>query len=231
LFIAAQLGKRKLTDESDRLAWTAFRVWWLGLGLTTAFGALRTLMAFAGIDSLSVYVWHGLINTLILCAALWGLLFYLLYLYTGNRSWGVPLAGFYVVFFIALVIYSFAILQPQGVTLEAGTATVQYAVEASPAYQMAIVLIVLLPQILTSLAYFSIFFRLRERVQKYRVILVSVSVLVWFGSPLLALALSISEAPWWMMISRVIGLLAVFAIYWAYYPPQFIQRRFGVASI
>lgn len=231
LFIAYQLGKRKLKDDADRLAWSAFRIWWLGLGITTALGALRALLAFARVDSLLVYVWLDLVSTLVLCAALWGLLFYLLFLYTGRRSWAWPLAALYAIFFVALVIYSFFALRPVGVVLDAGAATVRYAAQASPVYQVIVGLMVLLPQLLASLAYFSLFFRLRDRVQRYRVLLVSLSILVWFGSPLLALGLSLSAAPWWTLASRVIGLLAVLVIYWAYYPPTFIQRRFGVVSI
>lgn len=231
LFIALQLGKRSLKEDNDRLAWNAFRVWWFGLGLTTALGALRALIVSAGVDSLIVYVWYGLITTFILCAALWGLLYYLVYLYTGNRALAWPLAIFYIVFFIGLVIYSFFVLQPQSLSLENGTATVNYSVEPTTLYTLVLGLIVLAPQLIASLAYFSLYFRLRDRIQKYRVLLVSGSVFVWFSSPLVALGLSISDAAWWMWVSRVISLLAVLFIYWAYYPPQFIQRRFGVVSI
>jgi hypothetical protein len=231
LFIAVQLGKRKLDNEGDRLAWLAFRIWWIGLGLTTAFGAVRVLMVVANIDSLDAYVWQGLLNTLVLCVALWGLLFYLLYLYTGNRRWALPLGIFYVLFYTGLVIYSFFVLKPQGVVLEGGVATVQYAVEPALAYSFVLITLVIAPQILATLAYFSLYFRLQDRAQKYRVLLVSISILVWFGSPVLAFGLGVSQLPWWMWVSRLLTLAAVVVIYWAYYPPTFIQRRFGVESI
>lgn len=231
LFIAVQLGKRKLDNEGDRLAWLAFRIWWIGLGLTTAFGSVRVLMVMAKVDSLDTYVWHGLLNTLVLCAALWGLLYYLLYLYTGSRRWALPIGVFYIFFYIGLVLYSLFVLQPQGVTLEGGVATVQYATEPTLVYSVILISLVIVPQLLATLAYFSLYFRLRDRVQKYRVLLVSISILVWFGSPFIAFGLGVSQLPWWMWVSRFITLAAVVVIYWAYYPPIFIQRRFGVESI
>lgn len=232
LFIAAQLGKRVVKGD-DKLAWSAFRVWWLGIGLSTALGAVKTLMILSAVDNALAYVWLGYISTAVICVALWGLLFYLLFLYTGNKGLALPLGVFYLLVFAGLVVYSFFVLKPTGVVLDASavTATIQYEQEANPLYVPILALLVLLPQILGSLAYFSFYFRVRERVQKYRVLLVSVSILVWFGIPLLALPLDLSGLPWWSLATRIIGLAAVLAIYWAYYPPKFIQRRFRVSSI
>lgn len=231
LFIAAQLGHRKIERQDDQLAWNAFRIWWLGLGLSTAVGALRTLLALQGVDVLAVYIWISIANTLLICFALWGLLFYLLYLYTGNRNLARPLGIFYLVFFVTLLIYSFWFLHPTGVLLEGGTATVQYETEPAFIYQLVLGLLVLLPQLVASLVYFSFYFRVRERVQKYRILMVSVSILAWFGLPLVAFFLGLSSQDWWVIVNRVIALVAVIAIYWAYYPPRFIQQQLQVASI
>lgn len=231
LYIAVQLGKRYVIEPGDRLAWSAFRVWWLGLGFATALGALRTLLAQAAVDSLPVYVWLGQATTLVLCVALWGLLYYLLYLYTGNRYWAWPLGIFYGLVFLGFTAYNLLVLRPIGITLETGSAAIQYQVEPPRIYNLIIALLILAPQLLAALAYFSLFFRLKERAQKYRVLLVSLSILVWFGSPLIALALGLSDLPWWALASRMLGFTAVLVIYWAYYPPSFIQRRFGVVSI
>jgi hypothetical protein len=229
-FIAGHLGSRKLTDEDDRWAWTAFRVWWWGLGATTLISLLNAVLPVFGMSNLAVYVALAQLNILVICVALWGLLFYLVYLYTGKRNLAVPIAIFYLIVFVFLVAYVFT-LQPVGFAVEDGRAVVQYANEVSPAYTLALTLILLLPQLLASLGYFSFFFRVRERAQKYRVLLVSISVFVWFGSPLLASLLSLSNLSWWPLASRLITLLAAIAIYWAYYPPQFIQSRLRVQSI
>jgi hypothetical protein len=231
LFIAARLGRRKFESRDDQFAWTAFRIWWLGIGISTALGALRALMVASGVQSLAPYMAQSLVNTAILIVAFWGLLFYLIYLYVGRRSWAIPLGVFYALFFIGLLAYTFVVLQPTGVTIADGAATVTNANQPDPIYAIVTILLLLAPPIIAALVYFSLYFRVRENQQKYRVLLVSVSILVWFGSPLIGWALGATSADWWTYASRVIGLLAVLVIYWAYYPPQFIQQRFKVASI
>lgn len=231
LYIAFQLGKRQLTDSDDRLAWSAFRIWWLALGVNIALGTVETWMALSDINNLTAHIILTLLSTLVLCVALWGLLYYLVYLFTGNRFWAPPLAGFYGLVFLSLAVYLLFVLQPVGVIHENGTSSLQYGSDAPDLSILIVALFILLPQILAALAYFSLFFRVKDRVQKYRVLLVSLSILIWFSSPLVAFGLGWSELPWWSLASRVLGLAAVFVIYWAYYPPTFIQRHLGVAGI
>jgi len=230
-YIGAQLGKRQPTEAGDRLAWTAFRVWWLALGLNVALDAVNDSLGLLGVDSLVFHLILSISTTMLLCIALWGLLCYLIYLFTGNPNWAWPLAGFYGLVFVSLIAYLFLVLRPVGMFNENGVTSLQYANDAPELSILIIALFILLPQILAALAYFSLFFRLKDQSQKYRVLLVSISILVWFGSPLIALGLGLSDLPWWVLASRLLGLAAVIVIYWAYYPPQFIQRRFRVASI
>lgn len=229
-FIAAKLGSRKLKDGGDQLAWTAFRVWWWGLGAITLISLLNVILPAIGLSILVVYIALAQLNILIICIALWGLLFYLTYLFTGKRNLAWPIAVFYILVFVFLVAYTVS-LQPIGLTVEAGRATVDYANEVSPTYAFALILVILLPQLIAGLAYFTFYFRVRERAQKYRVLLVSISIFVWFGTPLLASLLSLDDLSWWPIASRMITLLAALVIYWAYYPPAFIQTRFSVQPI
>ncbi len=231
LYFAYKLGSRELKNESDRLAWQALRVWWFFLGLSTLVTPVRTLLVNANVQDLNIYLWLGLANTAALCAALWGLLFYLIYLYTGNRKWALPLGVFYLLFFLGLVYYSIFVMQPTGVTMANGTATLTYANQASPLFGIATILLLLAPQILAALFYFSLFFRLKDRAPKMRVLLVSVPLVIWFASPLIGLLLGASTAPWWAITSRLIALAAVVVIYWAYYPPRVLQNWMGVASV
>jgi hypothetical protein len=229
-FIANRLGSRKLIDSGDKLAWQAFRVWWWGLGATTLLGLLNDLLPLLGLSNLVLYVTVAQINVLIVCAALGGLVFYLAYLFTGRKNLARPIGVFYLLFFLALAAYVFW-LQPIGLTVTEGSVALEYAKEPSPAYLIALILLILLPQLIASLAYFTFYFRVRERAQKYRVALVSGSIFFWFASPLVASMLSLDDLSWWPIASRLINLLAALVIYWAYYPPRFIQNRFGVQSI
>lgn len=229
-FIAARLGKRKLANKTDQLAWLAFRVWWWGLGVTTLISLLNVVLPVLGVSSLAVYVSLAQLNILVICVALWGLLFYLVYLFTGKRNLAWPIAIFYLLVFILLVAYV-VWLQPVGLAFGEGRATVEYEKELSPAYALALISVILLPQLVAGLAYFTFYFRVRERAQKYRVLLVSISIFVWFGSPLLATMLKLNDLSWWPLASRLITLLAALAIFWAYYPPMFIQKRLHVEPI
>jgi hypothetical protein len=63
------------------------------------------------------------------------------------------------------------------------------------------------------------------------VLLVSWSIIIWFVSPVIALAGGLSEQDWWQLISRLIGLCAAFVILMAYLPPRWMKERFGVISL
>src|SRR3989304_10049311 len=110
LYIAFQLGKRQLTDSDDRLAWSAFRIWWLALGVNIALGTVETWMALSDINNLTAHIILTLLSPLVLCVALWGLLYYLVYLFTGNRFWARPLAGFFGLVFLGVGGFLFFVL-------------------------------------------------------------------------------------------------------------------------
>lgn len=229
-FIAARLGSRQISGQYDRLAWNAFRIWWWGIGALTLVGMLNVVLPLIGIVSLPLFVIVGQLNLIVLSVALWGLLFYLVYLFTGKERWAKPLGIFYAGFYLTLLAYILW-LRPTSVEVVEGRAVLQYANEASPAYSLALTLVLVLPQLISSLAYFSFYFRVRERSQKYRILVVSLAIFVWFASPLLANLLQLGDLPWWTIASRLIALLAIGAIYWAYYPPRFMQKRLNVSPI
>ena len=94
---------------------------------------------------------------------------------------------------------------------------------------MAIMLV--FPQIIGSLAYFTLYFRVKEPTQKYRVALVSWSIIVWFLSSFIASISGLSQYDWWQILSRLIGLGATLTILVAYQPLNWIKTRLGVSSI
>jgi hypothetical protein len=231
LFVAVKLGKRQLSDRGEHLAWRAFRIWWFALGLNIMLSSFNTWLALNTTPDLTFHIAIFLISTLTLCSALWGLLFYLTYLFTGDAKWALPLGFFYGLVFTSVASYLLFVLRPNGVLIEDGSAILQYSSEAPELTVTIIALFILLPQILAALAYFSLYFRLNDLGQRYRVLLVSLSILIWFCSPFIALAFGVAENPWWSVVSRLVGMIAIIIIYWAYYPPKFLQRRIGIASI
>src|SRR5258706_11619559 len=93
-YVGWRLRKRAVATADGRLAWRLLRVWWFALAGTTLMNALMSLLGAAGWTSLPVFTVLTYVNLLMSCAALWGLLYYLVYLFTGSRRWLIPLTLF-----------------------------------------------------------------------------------------------------------------------------------------
>ena len=120
---------------------------------------------------------------------------------------------------------------PDNVNIGRWDTSLIYRTPPTGPFLVIIFAMLLLPQIIGGLAYFSLYFRIGEITQKYRVLLVSVSIIVWFLSPLIGLAGGVSRQDWWQFVSRGIGLAAALTILLAYLPPRWLKQRYGVLSL
>lgn len=238
-FIGFRLGEKTYSNPSDAFAWRSFRYWWFGMSANTLLNATAILVLTAGVTALPLFIGFSIASTLAASAALWGLLTYLLYVYTGkNRSRLV--AAFYIAFalFLFYSIYSF---QPAGVAMGNWEVALQYTntPQGVPAllYVVSILLLLSLPPVIASIGMFLLFLRIKERSSRYRAALVSLGIFLLFGLayivPLILFPFGIrtGEIAWWPYVIRVIGLLALAIIYFAYFPPQFIQERLKVTTV
>jgi len=205
-------------------------VWWYALAVTTLSGAFLSLLGALGIVNLPLFTTFTLFNLLALCVGLHGLMYYLLYLFTGNRHWLGPLTVFYIGYYILLIYYIQA-RGPSGVEVERWRTTLIYQHQIQGPFFLIVLLLLLFPQIIGSLAYFSLYFRVKTATQKYRILLVSWSIIIWFLSAFLASISGLAEYDWWQIVSRFLGLGAALATVLAYQPTVAIKRRFGVTSI
>lgn len=229
-YVGLVLSRRRQASSEAGMAWHLFVIWWYGLAASNLSSAALILLGAFGITSLPLFTTITYVNLMAVCVALFGLMFYLLYLFTGNRGLLVPLIVFYFAYFFFLVYYTQA-RNPVGVTVERWRAALEYQNEIqSPLFAVAIILLVV-PQIIGSLAYFTLYFKVKTATQKYRILLVSWSIIIWFLSLLLAGISGLSQQDWWQIVSRLIGLSASLAILMAYQPPPWIKRRFGVTAI
>jgi len=229
-YVGWRLGKRAISSSEARLAWGSFIVWWHGLAATTLIGGVLSLFGAFGLTSLPLFVTAAYLNILIICLALWGLLYYLIYLFTGNRRSLLPLAVFYIIYYVLLVYYITASI-PSNVNVGRWSATLAYGAPLTGPFFVIILVFLLLPQIIGGLAYFTLYFRISDATQKYRVLLVSWSIIVWFISPLIALAGGLEQQDWWQLASRFIGLAAALTILMAYLPPRWLKQRYGIISL
>jgi hypothetical protein len=212
------------------MAWLMFVIWWYALALATLSGGMLSLFGAFGIIGLPLFVTILIINLLTTCVALFGLMFYLLYLYTGKTSLVWPVGVFYFIYY-GFLVYFVEASDPIGVTLNRWNTSLEFQnVIRGPLLLIATVLLVF-PQILGSLAYFMLFFQVKAKTQKYRILLVSWSIIIWFLSSFIAGISGLSQEDWWQITSRLIGLVAALTILFAYQPPSWIKRRLGVAAI
>ena len=229
-YVGRVLSRRRVASPDALLAWALFVVWWYALASSTLSGAVLSLLGALNLADLPLFITLTQVNLLATCIALYGLMYYLIYLFTGNRRLLVPLTLFYIGYYILLIYYVQSRI-PVGVNMGRWNATLEYELPASGPLFLIVLLLLVLPQIIGSLAYFSLYFRVKTPTQKYRILLVSLSILVWFLSAFLASISGLGQQDWWQITSRLIGLSASLAILMAYDPLPWIRRRLGVSSI
>ena len=225
-----RLSKRLVPTSDARLAWVSFTVWWYGLAGATLIGGLLNLFGAVGLTNLPLFVTATYLNIQVTCIALLGLLYYLIYLFTGNRNSLGLLAILYIVFYVLLV-YFITASSPEGVNVERWETGLAYRTPPTGPFIILLIVLLLVPQIIGGFAYFLLYFRVTEITQKYRILLVSWSIIIWFVSPFAAAASGLSEQDWWQFVSRLIGLVAAATILMAYLPPRWLKQRYGIISL
>jgi len=229
-YVGYRLSQRRIASPDTRLAWNLLIVWWYCLAASTLINGLRNFLGLLNITDLALFITFSQVSLLAICVSLYGLLYYLLYLFTGNRKLLTPLTLFYIVYFILLLYYINSLI-PIGITLERWNTSIQYQEEATGPFFIIILLFLIFPQIIGSLAYFTLFFRVENTTQKYRIALVSWSIIIWFGASFLASITGFGQQDWWQITSRLLGLAAALAILMAYEPLPWLKQRLGVTSI
>lgn len=228
-YVGVVTWRRRVGGEAQ-LASDLFATWWFALAATTAAGVATRMLGWAGVTDLALYLAVSQVTLLGLCIALWGLLYYLLYLFSGNRKLIVPVSLFYIGFY-AWLVYLTASRAPTGVNVEEWKVTLTYATSVSSGVTATFILLLILPPLLGAIAYARLFFRVEDRTQRYRIGLVSFTIVAWFGTTLAVYFLQIGPSFGWQVASRLIGLAAAYLIYAAYRPPGWVRARWGVRSI
>ena len=229
-YVGWRLSKRVISSSESRVAWQSFTVWWYGLAANTLIMGLQNLLGAFGITNLALFVTANYLNLQLSCLALLGLFYYLTFLFTGNSRWLKPLAVFYTIAFI-LLIYIATASNPTGVTLEPWRTLLAYEIPPSGPFVVFLIVLLFASQLLGGFAYFTLYFRVPDATQKYRILLVSWSIMIWFLSPFVGIAAGLDGQDWWQLASRFIGLAAGLTILLAYQPPQWLKQRYGILSL
>lgn len=224
--VAVIVIRRHVSHEA-KLANQAFATWWLGLAILGLF-SVPAGFGWNPADA-GLLVWRIWIYVLIplIYVALGGLLYYLLYLYTGRHAIYKPIVGFYILMTVFLV-WLIEGNGPYITTDEMGETTVEFVRESAEWVGLTFSLGLVLPIFLAALAYGILFFRVEGRPQKYRIALISGGILIWFAFSLFNTISGIGseeteQSFQQQVISQLLGLLAASMALIAFAPPPFIQ--------
>jgi hypothetical protein len=228
-YVGWRLSRRRV-EGSARLANKLFATWWVLLAGLTGLTVVQRIVASMGVEDLAFYLTLVEIQLLILCVALWALLYYFVYVLTGSRRAMAPITMFYAAYYVALVFLVTA-RHPTGVTLAGQTAVIEFANDANPIVLGVLATLFLGPVLVAAAGYVRLFFRVQEPTQRYRIGLIAATILVWFGTAAAASVTGLSQLAWWRTISSLLGLGAAMTIYLAYQPPRFVRRRYGVRPV
>lgn len=212
LLVARAVYRRPVSADSV-LARNAFVLWWSTLGLVTLISLVLQAPGFPA--TVPMFLMVTMVTLALLCVGLWGLLFYLLFLFTSRRGIALPLALAYVLYF-AFLAYFIVAGDPASVESTKWGQELEYAdpIESGPIYWAAVLLLIL-PPFLAAGGYLSLYWKADQPVQKRRILLVSLSILVWFGSALVGTGAD-EDSGVWRIVSRLIGLAAAATILYAY---------------
>jgi hypothetical protein len=221
--VVGRVSARRRSAGESSLAQLAFSIWWYALGISAILQA--AVLAVATADAVDFALFFALSLALLaaICLALWGLLFYLTYIFFGARSIAWPLAGFYLAYFAGWV-FLLVRAQPSAVIVERWRVRLDLGpdFQADPLVGTFIVLL-LLPQILGAIAYFTLYFRTHDPSQRYRIALISAAIFGWFTSSLVATSTNLANSDFWTIASRLIGVAATLTVLAAYLPPRFVR--------
>lgn len=199
----------------------AFVTWWWGFAAYLAGTGLLDLAAAAGYVWFPAFVVHRVVSGPLIAAAAWGLGFHILYLWSGKASWAIPLAFYYGA---AGAAYSFTIWMhgPTGVVVTDWSANIGFETPVGGPLWQIVLASVGLPLVLGSLAYLGLAWKVHDRPQRYRIVLVASSILLWVSS---GYAAEVGGGQVVRFVAIVVlGLVTACTVMLAYFPPKSVQH-------
>jgi hypothetical protein len=223
LYVGKRLFER-VVATSARLASIQLALFWGGLGVTILLDALEDALALGNSFPVPLALTFVIVADLVAVIALWGLVSFLTYVYTGRYhlfEWG----AIYVAFFVMAIYYTLA-RDPSGVAFAMGAPTIVYSAAAIKWLEAVIVVILVGPELVGAILYLSLLRRTKVQEQRSRIWLVGGGILLWMGLDLFLPASSGGA----ILLGRVLEVIPGVMTLVAFYPPTWAQRRFGLTS-
>lgn len=227
-YLAWRLARRNVSPDA-RVPAMQFSIFWAGLGGSAILSGILSLIATFRLPPFDLVLSFLYLEVLLISAALWGLICYLVYLYSG-RDRIVPISAMYAVMY-GLLIYYITAGRADGVTVTLGSVTPTYSVTVAGPLAIAAVLLLVLPELVAPLAYFRLFFRAQDRTVRYRIAVVSWGLIAYFLADFFAVGSRVGHGLVGVAIGQLVIILAALVVLFAYYPPRAIRERFGISAI
>ena len=229
LWVGEIVLRRRLDGEAKR-ANALFGVWWVVLGLVFLLAPLYSIsVRILGFRDLAFAVTVVNILLVMLVGAVWGLVYYLAYVYTGSTRLFWPVTAFYVALAAGLL-YVIAWRDPTGFAAD-GALTFAREPLAGPA-AISLGLMFSLPVFTAAVAYASLFLKVRDFESRYRIGLVSGAFIVQFGwsivSNLLQLSRRYPDSLTLTLVSNALGVLAAVGVLLAFRPPRAVREHIAL---
>lgn len=232
LYVGRVVHSRAVSAEA-RLARDAFATWWALLGGMSLLGALQTALYLSDRLPIWLYLTFTQIALWALFAALCSLQLYLVYLYTGSKRSFVPIGAFYLVAYFAIIALLHWAGRPESIYDDGWRLRTLPQVELGRAVGIAFILLLLGPQLFAAVSYARLYRKTQDRTQRYRIAMLTGSILVWFGTSAVVGAASSPDAvnvPW-QIAQRLLSIAAALAILMAYKPPRWVRDRWGLRAL
>jgi hypothetical protein len=215
LAYAGALILRRPTDEEAKRALRLFAVWWFSVAAVVLLGGSATILSLAGVDSIRLQTALSYLTAVPLTLALWSLLYYLIFIYTGRPSAIWPLTLAYGVFF-AFEMFYFSSFGDRSFQ-ETPYSIRLVAARQPPAWvSVTFGLLLAVPILFVVVGYASLWFRTQEPDVRRRIGLVSSAFALWFGVVLAAFLLGWDRQDWFPLVYQAPGVVAGALVVTAY---------------
>ena len=183
-------------------------------------------------DRLPLWAYRTIVDVqiLMIMLVLFALMYYLVYVYTGTNRWLVPLAILYFVAWTLLVGLIEWVPAAERLADDGWQVTTEPEVGISQWLGLIFVFALVGPQVVTAIAYARLYKKATDNTQRYRIALVSGTIILWFGSSLVGTSFG-AEGDAWRLATRLLGVIAALLILAAYNPPAGIKAKWGLRSI